>query len=119
MTKLSALVPMTLIAALLAVGCGADGPGIDGSTTASTKASVAYTQKCARCHGPKGVSELRVDKDAGLRPMIPPALPGRLALPTYIGVVREGRPPEMPAYTAAEIGDADMASDFEWMKTKP
>ncbi len=122
MTKLGALTLLTLVATtMLTFGCGADDSN-DGSSalgTAPTRASVAYSQKCAGCHGPKGVSEIRVDKDAGVRPLIPPVIPGRLSLQTYMAVVREGRRPEMPAYPVTDMSDADMARDYEWLKAKP
>lgn len=123
LSPLTRLAVVTLAATMLAFGCSDDDSTSGGSAKpnppAPTSASPAYTKKCGGCHGPKGTSEIRVDKDAGLRPLIPPVIPGKLSLSTYTLVVREGRPPEMPAYGAAEISDADLAADYAWMRGSP
>lgn len=81
--------------------------GASGQTgQASSSLSLAFASRCARCHGTTATGQ-----------GVYPALPGNLTAATYAATVRAGRN-DMPSFDASQISDADLAADYEWMKTK-
>lgn len=108
------IVTAALAIASLTMGCSSDDASTakpsssssSGSSGSSAGLSLAFTSKCARCHGSTGTGDATY-----------PSLPGTLTLPTFITTVRSGRR-AMPMFGASEISDADLAADYDWMKTK-
>ena len=105
----------TLVTAMLmtsmAMGCSSSEsssptPASGDSGTGSERLSLAFASNCARCHGTTAT---------GQDPY--PALPGTLTLAEFTATVRAGRK-LMPSFTAKQISDADIASDYQWMTTK-
>ncbi len=84
---------------------GSSGTSGDGGTSPSGL-SLAFASRCARCHGTTATGQ-----------DIYPALPGSLTLADFTATVRAGRK-LMPSFTASQITDADIASDYQWMTTK-
>lgn len=104
---------VAIVMASLAMGCSssetsslnpASSSG-DGGTNPE-RLSLAFASNCARCHGTTAT---------GQDPY--PALPGTLSLAEFTATVRAGRK-LMPSFTARQISDADIASDYQWMTTK-
>lgn len=102
---------MTMIS--LATGCSSEdtdtkptSSSSSGSSGKSSSLSLAFASKCARCHGTTAT---------GQDPY--PALPGTLTLAEFTAVVRAGRN-DMPFFSASDISDADLAADYDWMKTQ-
>lgn len=97
----------------LSVGCSSSDDSTpstssssSGSSGKTSSVSLAFTSKCARCHGSTGTGDATY-----------PSLPGSLTEATFIATVRSGRN-AMPMFSASEISDADLAADYDWMKTK-
>ena len=106
------IVGAALAVASLLAGCSSEDTSTpkpsssSGSSGASGGLSLAFTSKCARCHGSTGTGDATY-----------PSLPGALTPATYAATVRSGRK-AMPMFGASEISDADLAADYDWMKTK-
>lgn len=104
-------VALALVTAL-SVGCSSSSDGTpsgsSGSSgkTTSSSVSLAFTSKCARCHGATGTGQ-----------GIYPGLPGTLTEAEFVATVRAGRK-DMPSFDTSQISDADLAADYDWMKTK-
>lgn len=82
-------------------------PASSGSSgQASSGLSLAFASRCARCHGTTATGQ-----------GVYPALPGNLTAAAFAATVRSGRN-DMPAFDASQISDAELAADYEWMKTK-
>jgi mono/diheme cytochrome c family protein len=103
---------IVFVLAVLVTGCSSSDSSptpttSSGSTgTASSGLSLAFSSKCARCHGTTATGQ-----------GIYPALPGNLTAAAFTATVRAGRK-EMPSFDATQISDADLAADYDWMKTK-
>jgi mono/diheme cytochrome c family protein len=82
-----------------------DAAGADADKASSTL-SLAFASNCAGCHGATASGQ-----------GIYPSLPGKLTLDAFKATVRTGRR-AMPAFSTSQISDADLAADYEWMKTK-
>jgi len=100
-----------LVMSSLATGCSDDSTtkplGASGSSgQTSSGLSLAFASKCARCHGTTATGQ-----------GIYPALPGNLTLAAFTATVRSGKR-EMPSFDTSQISDADIAADYDWMKTK-
>ena len=102
-----------MVMASLAMGCSSstdDSPTPAGSSGSSGQTSsglsLAFASKCARCHGTTATGQ-----------GIYPSLPGNLTAAAFAATVRSGRK-EMPSFDTSQISDADIAADYEWMKTK-
>jgi len=78
-----------------------------GSSNSGVGLTSAYSNKCARCHGEQGQGSGKY-----------PPLPNGKDENTFIGVVRSGRG-EMPAFTSADITDADLKADFAILAQQP
>jgi mono/diheme cytochrome c family protein len=74
--------------------------------SASSGLSLAFASKCARCHGTTATGQ-----------GIYPGLPGNLTSAAFAATVRSGRK-DMPSFDTSQISDADLAADYDWMKTK-
>ena len=77
-----------------------------GSGQTSSGLSLAFSSKCARCHGTTATGQ-----------GIYPALPGSLTAAEYSATVRSGRK-QMPSFDTGQITDADIAVDYTWLTTK-
>ena len=102
-----------LLMASLATACGSSETSSLNPASSSGDAgtnperlSLAFASNCARCHGTTGT---------GQDPY--PSLPGTLTLAEYTATVRAGRK-LMPSFTTKQVSDADLASDYQWLKTK-
>jgi mono/diheme cytochrome c family protein len=105
------VVVTALATATFAFGCSSSSdddtgrsPGSSGST--SLGLSLAFASNCAGCHGTTASGQ-----------GIYPSLPGNLTLDAFKATVRAGKR-AMPAFSTSQISDADLAADYEWMKTK-
>ena len=78
----------------------------DAGSTSSSSLSAAFGAKCARCHGA-----------GGLGMGIYPKLPGKPDADAFVALVRAGKD-AMPAFTASDISDADLRSDFAYLSGK-
>lgn len=114
MTKASGFfgtVGVMTVAALTAygtAGCSSDDTSSDGGTTSST--SAAFKSNCQRCHGAEGAGAGRY-----------PAIPGSRSdsEEKFIALVRAGiSGTEMNSYSASQITDADLKSDYAFLKSK-
>lgn len=108
--RASAAATIAALMTSLAAGCSSSesspvASSRDGGTDPE-RLSLAFASNCARCHGTTAT---------GQDPY--PALPGTLTLAEFTATVRAGRK-LMPSFTAKQITDADIASDYEWMTTK-
>ena len=74
----------------------------DAGSTA-TALSASFGAKCARCHGASGLGAGKY-----------PKLPGKPDADTFVAFVRAGRG-EMPPFSASDISDADLRSDFAYL----
>ena len=99
-----AMVALALMTAF-AGGCSSSEDS-GGTGTSQAGLSLAYASQCSACHGTTGTGSGTY-----------PSLPGKLTLATYAGVVRTGRG-AMPAFGSAQISDADLTADYQWMTTK-
>lgn len=105
---------MVLVTAItgcaLALGCSSSSDDTGSSSSSSSSSgsglSLAFTSNCAPCHGTTGSGQGSY-----------PSLPGNLTLDAFKANVRAGKK-LMPAFSASQISDADLAADYEWMKTK-
>lgn len=71
----------------------------DGGST-SAALSTSFGTQCSRCHGSTGLGAGKY-----------PRLPGKPDADTFVALVRAGKG-EMPAFTTAQISDADLRADF-------
>jgi mono/diheme cytochrome c family protein len=98
--------------AALALGLAACSSSTDDTPTktdaggTSGGLSTAFSTQCSRCHGPTGLGAGRY-----------PRLPGKPDADSFIAFVRAGKD-EMPSFTAAQISDADLRSDFAFLSTR-
>jgi len=97
---------MVVMAASFALGlmaCSSDdstpAKTTDGGST-SAALSASFGSQCSRCHGSTGLGAGKY-----------PRLPGKPDADTFVAFVRAGKN-EMPAFTTAQISDADLRSDF-------
>jgi len=108
-TKLVALVIAGLALTMTMACSSSDDPSpiksTDGGSTSAALSS-AFGAKCARCHGAGGLGAGKY-----------PKLPGKPDADSYVAFVRAGKG-EMPSFTAADISDADLRSDFAYLSGK-
>lgn len=100
-------VAVASVAGAASLGCGSTDDGTklsrpDSGTTSTATLSDAFAERCSSCHGPSG-------EGMGSAP----ALPGSLDLDAFRAAVRAGRGSRMPSFTADQISDAELASDYE------
>jgi len=99
-----------MVASAVLVGACSDSDArpisVPDSGQTSTGLSTNFASRCARCHGTTAKGMERY-----------PALPGNLDVETFIATVRVGRK-EMPFFDASQISDAELRSDYDWMKSK-
>ncbi len=89
-------------------GCSSDDTTADAGTGTST--SAAFKSNCQRCHGAEGAGAGRY-----------PAIPGSKtdSEDKFVAFVRAGSSgTEMSAYSASQISDADLKSDYAFLKSK-
>jgi mono/diheme cytochrome c family protein len=96
---------MTLfISASVLGGCSSETDPLP-STTSGLSAS--YASNCKRCHGDTGLG-------SGQFPKIPGTKDSEAG---FIAFVRAGKG-NMPAFSTAQISDADLKADYLWLTTK-
>jgi len=103
--KKSVALVITGLALNLVACSSSDGSSPIPSTDAGAKTalSASFGAKCARCHGASGLGAGKY-----------PKLPGKPDADTFVAFVRAGRG-EMPAFSASDISDADLRSDFAYL----
>lgn len=115
MAILTAVTAVAMAMVSLTAGCSSSSddpamppPSSSGSSgqSSSSSLSLAFASRCARCHGTTATGQ-----------DVYPALPGNLTAAAFVATVRAGRN-DMPSFDASQISDADLAADYEWMKTK-
>ena len=103
-----ALVIAGLSLGLFACSSSDDTGGVKAPDAGSTSSALssAFGAKCARCHGSGGLGMGKY-----------PKLPGKPDADSFVAFVRAGKD-EMPAFTASDISDADLRSDFAYLSGK-
>ena len=106
---MSALVMAGLASGTFACSSSDDNGGVKSNDAGSTSSalSAAFGAKCARCHGSGGLG-------MGIYPKLPG---GKTDADTFVAFVRAGKD-AMPAFTSADISDADLRSDFAYLSGK-
>jgi len=98
------------VAMLTVYGTGCSSDDTTGDAGTGTTASAAFRSNCQRCHGAEGAGAGRY-----------PAIPGSKATSEadFIALVRAGvSGTEMSAYSSSQISDADLKSDYAFLKSK-
>ncbi len=98
-----------VLVALVVAACGGGGATTAPSTQGDVQAGAqAWTSKpCAGCHG--------ANAEGG----VGPRLAGTTrTLDQVRNAVRNGRGGGMPAFSADQVSDADIANIYAWLKTK-
>ncbi len=107
-TKTVALVFAGLALSMMACSSSDDPSPVKPTDAGSTSAALSssFSRRCARCHGAAGLGEGKY-----------PKLPGKPDADSYVAFVRAGKG-EMPPFASADISDADLRSDFDYLSGK-
>jgi mono/diheme cytochrome c family protein len=101
---------VVVLAALVVAACGGGGGTAatpSGQGDAAAGAQVWASKPCAGCHG--------ANAEGGVGPRLAGT---NLTLDRLKNTVRNGRGGEMPAFSADQVSDADIANIYAWLKTQ-
>jgi mono/diheme cytochrome c family protein len=108
-TVLLSIVVVVLVA-LVVAACGGGGGGAAAPSTqgdAKVGAQTWASKPCAGCHG--------ANAEGGVGPKLAGT---SLSLDRVKNTVRNGRGGEMPAFSADQVSDADIANIYAWLKSQ-
>lgn len=106
------------IAALLLVGllgCGKEAGASDGSQAEGAK---LFASTCARCHGAKGLGGIPQPGGKVSRNLADPAFQNTVADGDLEKIIREGKPPAMPAF-AQVLDDQQIKALIQHVRSLP
>jgi cytochrome c550 len=102
---LSILVVILVVLVVAACGGGAATPSTQGDAQAGAQAWASHP--CPSCHGPNA--------EGGVGPKLAGIT---IPLDRFTNTVRNGRGGEMPAFSADQISNTDIANIYAWLKTQ-